>query len=84
MQYLSDIVSRQRKVKNFQALKDGKYTLLCKTEAALSAETQKQTDKMQTIATIADRLTTEFPQIQPAMRRVQLLLSSRGGTDDDM
>ncbi|XP_030840683.1 coiled-coil domain-containing protein 40 [Strongylocentrotus purpuratus] len=81
---LGDIVSRQRKVKNYQALKDGKYTLLCKTEAALEAESKKQLDKMQTVATIADRLITEFPQIQPAMRSVQMVLSSRGAADDEL
>ncbi|KAJ8037566.1 Coiled-coil domain-containing protein 40 [Holothuria leucospilota] len=79
---LSEILAKQQRVKNYQALKEGKYNVLCKTEAALEAEMQKQTDKMHTIATIVDRLNQEFPHIQPSMRPVVLALSSRGVKED--
>ncbi|PIK45458.1 hypothetical protein BSL78_17690, partial [Apostichopus japonicus] len=79
---MTEILARQQRVKNYQSLKEGKYNLLCKTEAALETEMQKQTDKMHTIATIVDRLNQEFPHIQPAMRPIVLALSSRGVKED--
>ncbi|XP_070579736.1 coiled-coil domain-containing protein 40-like [Ptychodera flava] len=79
-----DLIARQQKLKHYHALKDGKYTMLCKTEQALETETQKQIDRMQTITTIVDRVNQEYPHIQPALRKVSLSLGSRGlPTDED-
>ena len=80
---LTDLLAKQQRVKYYQALKDGKYTLLCKTETALDSEMQKQTDRMHTIATIVDRVNQEFPHVQPAMRKVMVTLSSRGVGEED-
>jgi hypothetical protein len=82
-QNLTDLLAKQQRVKYYQALKDGKYTALCKTEAALEAETEKQTERMHTMATIVDRLNREYPHLQPAMRKVMLLLSSRGVGEEE-
>ncbi|XP_035694889.1 coiled-coil domain-containing protein 40-like [Branchiostoma floridae] len=79
---LAELVSKQQKVKHYQALKDGKYKLLCRTETALENETQKQLDRMQTLNAIVDRLNQEYPHAQPALRRVTLTLQSRGVVQD--
>ncbi|XP_077980301.1 coiled-coil domain-containing protein 40-like [Glandiceps talaboti] len=80
---MADLIAKQQKVKHYQSLKDGKYTLLCKTEQALDAETQKQGDRIHTITTIVDRINQEYPHIQPALRKVTLSLGSRGLPADD-
>ncbi|KAL5019139.1 hypothetical protein ScPMuIL_004861 [Solemya velum] len=74
---LADLVSRQRRVKYFQQAKDGKYTMLCRSETSLESEHTKQVDRMQALSAIVDRLNQEFPHIQPALRRVTLALSAR-------
>ncbi|XP_033121483.1 coiled-coil domain-containing protein 40-like [Anneissia japonica] len=80
---MTDILARQQKSKYYQANKDGKYTLLCKTESALETETQKQTDRVHTLSTIIDRLNQEFPHAQPSLRKITLSLSSRVGGEED-
>ncbi|XP_071960201.1 coiled-coil domain-containing protein 40-like isoform X2 [Antedon mediterranea] len=80
---MTEILARQQKSKYYQSNRDGKYTLLCKTESALDTEYQKQTDRVHTLATIIDRLNQEFPHAQPSLRKVTLALSSRLGVEED-
>merc|ERR1711941_148277 len=79
---LADLLAMQQKSKNFEALKNGKYVMLCKTEAGLNAETQKQTDKFHKLTSIVDRLNNEHPHLQPSLRKVTLSLGSRGLQED--
>lgn len=62
-------MSRQQRAKYFQQAKDGRYTLLCKTDAAAAAEMSKQESRVQQLNTIVDRLNQEFPHAQPTLRR---------------
>ncbi|XP_041363110.1 coiled-coil domain-containing protein 40-like [Gigantopelta aegis] len=80
---LSDLLSRQQKMKYYIQVKDGKYTMLCKTDTSLDTEYSKQIDRMQTLSTIVDRLNQEFPHAQPALRRVTMALASHSVTADD-
>ena len=79
---MADLLALQQKSKNFEALKNGKYVMLCKTEAGLNAESQKQTDKFHKLTSIVDRLNNEHPHLQPALRKVTLSLGSRGLQED--
>ncbi|XP_075260271.1 coiled-coil domain-containing protein 40-like [Convolutriloba macropyga] len=79
---MADLLALQQKSKNFEALKNGKYVMLCKTEAGLNAETQKQTDKFHKLTSIVDRLNNEHPHLQPSLRKVTLSLGSRGLQED--
>lgn len=79
---MTDLLSKQQKSKYYQQFKDGKYTRLVKSDAALDNELQKQVDRMQTLNAIVDRLNQEFPHAQPALRRVTLTLSTRAYTDE--
>ncbi|XP_069123768.1 coiled-coil domain-containing protein 40-like [Argopecten irradians] len=74
---MTEILEKQQKTKYFQQAKDGKYTMLCKSESSLENESTKQVDRMQALSAIVDRLNQEFPHVQPAMRRVTLALSAR-------
>lgn len=76
-QNLAQIVAKQQKVKYYTALKDGRYTPLCKTSESLEAEAQKQRDRLQSYMTIVDRLNQEYPQAQTALRKVTLSLGYR-------
>ncbi|XP_015752851.1 PREDICTED: coiled-coil domain-containing protein 40-like [Acropora digitifera] len=75
---LADIVAKQQKLKYYTLLKNGKYTPLCKTPESLANELQKQRDRLQSLMTIVDRLNQEFPQAQPALRKITLSLGYRG------
>lgn len=76
-QNMSELLGKQQKAKYFQQAKDGKYTMLCKSESSLENESSKQVDRMQALSAIVDRLNQEFPHVQPALRRVNLALSTR-------
>ena len=82
LQNLAELLSRQQKMKYYQQVKDGKYTMLCKTPAALDLESQKQEERVQALTAIVDRLNSEFPHAQPALRKVTLMLASRAPADD--
>lgn len=77
LQNMSELLGKQQKAKYFQQAKDGKYTMLCKSESSLENESTKQVDRMQALSAIVDRLNQEFPHVQPALRRVNLALSTR-------
>ncbi|XP_046379305.2 coiled-coil domain-containing protein 40-like isoform X2 [Haliotis rufescens] len=80
---MKDLVAKQQKHKYYQQVKDGKYTMLCKSESSLETEHNKQIDRMQALSTIVDRLNQEFPHVQPALRNVTIALSSRGVPHDE-
>lgn len=77
-QNLADIVAKQQKLKYYTQLKNGRYTPLCKTPETLENELQKQRARLQSLMTIVDRLNQEFPQAQPALRKITLSLGYRG------
>ncbi|XP_060084117.1 coiled-coil domain-containing protein 40-like [Ylistrum balloti] len=79
---MTEILEKQQKTKYFQQAKDGKYTMLCKSESSLENESTKQVDRMQALSAIVDRLNQEFPHVQPAMRRVSLALSARAESNE--
>ena len=45
-------------------------------------ELDKQTDRMQTLGAIVDRLNQEYPHAAPALRKVTLSLQVRTGGED--
>ncbi|KAK2152124.1 hypothetical protein LSH36_339g05000 [Paralvinella palmiformis] len=75
---MAELLARQQKAKYYQQVKDGRYTRLCRTDAALDNELQKQVDRMQNMTAIIERLSQEYPHIQPGLRRVMLAFGSRG------
>ncbi|XP_057311737.1 coiled-coil domain-containing protein 40-like [Hydractinia symbiolongicarpus] len=72
----NEILKKQQKAKYYTSLKGGKYTRLCKTPTSLDTEKQKQTERFQCLSTIVDRLNSEYPEMQPALREVTLSLGS--------
>ena len=77
-QNLSDIITKQQRGKYYSALKSGKYSRICKTPDSLNNEKEKQTERLQTLSTIVDRITAEYPEMQTAFRGISL---SMGGLE---
>lgn len=74
---MADLLARQQRSKYYQQLKDSKYSRLCKSDANLAAEEGKQTERMQAISAIADRIIQDYPHVQPSLRKVALTFGSR-------
>lgn len=79
---LVELLARQQKMKYYQQVKDGKYTMMCKTPASLDLETQKQEDRVQALNAIIDRLNSEFPHAQSSLRKATVLLGSRSSPSE--
>ena len=58
-------------------LSDGKYQRLCKTAESLSNEKQRQTERMNELAVIVDRLSSEYPSAAPSLRKAVFAYGSR-------
>ncbi|XP_069511299.1 coiled-coil domain-containing protein 40 isoform X2 [Ambystoma mexicanum] len=82
-QNLFEIVAHQTRHKHLQAVKEGKYTLMCRTEQALACEQQKQEGRMHNVSTIVHQIQQEYPQFQGALRKLSLALESRLGAPQD-
>ncbi|NWI64273.1 CCD40 protein, partial [Todus mexicanus] len=74
---LLEIVAYQTRQKHLQALKEGKYTPLCRTEEAWRKEQQKLQDRLRTIDTIVHQIQQEHPQHQGALQWLRQCLESR-------
>jgi hypothetical protein len=74
-------LSGQKKGKHLTAVKEARYTTLCKTSETLDGELQKQKDRLQSLMSIVDRLNQEFPYAQPALRKITLSLGSRSQSE---
>ncbi|GCB72435.1 hypothetical protein scyTo_0001996, partial [Scyliorhinus torazame] len=75
---LAKIVTVQTRLKYLQAVKEGKYIQLCKSEQTLRNETQKQHCRIHTISTIIARVQEEWPQYQGVLRKVTLAIAAQG------
>uniref|UniRef100_H3BEH5 Coiled-coil domain 40 molecular ruler complex subunit n=1 Tax=Latimeria chalumnae TaxID=7897 RepID=H3BEH5_LATCH len=80
---LWEIVSFQTRLKHLQALKEGKYTVQCRTEQALQNELQRQENHMYSVASIIDRIQQEYPQYQGPLRKVSQALALRLRTTEE-
>jgi predicted nucleic acid-binding Zn-ribbon protein len=80
---LSELLARQQRMKYYQQVKEGKYTMLCRTPTALELESHKQDDRLQALTAIVDRLNTEFPHAQQALRKASLAIAARIAPHDE-
>ncbi|XP_064891209.1 coiled-coil domain-containing protein 40 isoform X1 [Columba livia] len=74
---LLEIVAYQSRQKHLQALKEGKYSPLCRTEQAWRGEQQKLQDRLRTIDSIVHRVQQEHPQHHRALQWLRQCLGSR-------
>ncbi len=74
---MQELLSRQQRNKYYQQVKDKKYSRVCKSDAALDDELDRQMNRLQTLHAIVDRLNKDFPHAQPSLTRATLMLESR-------
>ncbi|NXT44052.1 CCD40 protein, partial [Pelecanoides urinatrix] len=80
---LLEIVAYQTRQKHLQALKEGKYTPLCRSEQAWRNEQQKLQDRLRTINAIVHQIQQEHPQHRGALQWLSQCLESRLGSQED-
>ncbi|NXN66211.1 CCD40 protein, partial [Himantopus himantopus] len=79
---LLEIVAYQTRQKHLQALKEGKYAPLCRTEQAWRNEQQKLQDRLRTINAIVRQVCQEYPQHQRPLQWLGQCLESRLGSQE--
>ncbi|KAM6377009.1 coiled-coil domain-containing protein 40 [Pluvialis apricaria] len=79
---LLEIVAYQTRQKHLQALKEGKYAPLCRTEQAWRNEQQKLQDRLRAINAIVRQVQREHPQHQRPLRWLGQCLESRLGSQE--
>ncbi|XP_059684388.1 coiled-coil domain-containing protein 40 [Gavia stellata] len=77
---LLEIVAYQTRQKHLQALKEGRYTPLCRTEQAWRNEQQKLWDRLRAIEAIVHQVRQEHPQHHRALQWLSQCLESRLGS----
>ncbi|NXR00108.1 CCD40 protein, partial [Sagittarius serpentarius] len=79
---LLELVAYQTRQKHLQALKEGKYSPLCRTEQAWRNEQQKLQDRLRTIDAIVHRIQQEHPQHRRALQWLRQCLECRLGSPE--
>lgn len=77
-----EVLTLQRRAKNLQQVKDGKYVRLFRGSAALENELRKQIDRLHGLCLAVDRINQEHPQFQAHLRIVSVLLNARAASMD--
>uniref|UniRef100_A0A8B9ZC44 Coiled-coil domain containing 40 n=1 Tax=Buteo japonicus TaxID=224669 RepID=A0A8B9ZC44_9AVES len=79
---LLEIVAYQTRQKHLQALKEGKYAPLCRTEQAWRNEQQKLQDRLRAIDAVVHQIQQEHPQHQRTLQWLRQCLESRVGSQE--
>ncbi|KGL85462.1 Coiled-coil domain-containing protein 40, partial [Tinamus guttatus] len=79
---LLEIVAYQTRQKHLQAVKEGKYTPLCRTEEAWRNEQQKLQDRLVAINVIVQQIQKEHPEHQRTLQWLRQCLESRLGSQE--
>ncbi|NXU14799.1 CCD40 protein, partial [Pardalotus punctatus] len=78
---LLELVAYQAHQKQLQALREGKYRVLCHTEEACTKQQENLQGRLQTINTIVQQIREEQPQHQKALQWLSHCLGSRLGSE---
>jgi hypothetical protein len=76
-------LTKQRRVKYYDQLKQGKYTLLCKQETQNEQEVMKQLDRLRSLGTIVTKLSEEYPNLQTIIRKVESTIQLRLNQEEE-
>lgn len=80
-QNLLELVAHQAHQKQLQALREGKYKVLCHNEEACTNQQEKLQGRLQTINSIVQQIHEEQPQHQRALQWLRNSLGSRLGVE---
>ncbi|XP_034268703.1 coiled-coil domain-containing protein 40 [Pantherophis guttatus] len=76
-QNLADIVSNQTRVKHMQAVKEGKYSLLCRSEIMARVEHHKVEERLHILNTVLHQIEQEYPYYHKALRRITQVITQK-------
>ncbi|KAM6164702.1 LOW QUALITY PROTEIN: coiled-coil domain-containing protein 40 [Rhynchocyon petersi] len=76
-QNLLEIVTLQGRVKHLQAVKEGRYVPLVRSETAMQEESTRLAKRLSVISTILDRVKEEYPQFQEALYKLRQTIASK-------
>ncbi|XP_061471789.1 coiled-coil domain-containing protein 40 [Rhineura floridana] len=79
-QNLSDIVAGQGRVKHLQAVKEGRYNPICRSELMIRIERQKLEERLHAIHIILHQIGEEYPQYKRTLQMLIQTLNHRLGT----
>lgn len=71
------MINQQNKAKHYNAVKEGKYIMVCRNDEERQQQLQRQQAKLQTLVSIVNKLHEDFPQARAPLRRIALSLTSR-------
>jgi len=74
---MDELLKKQRNLKYYDQVKQGKYTMLCKQEEQNEQETMKQLDRLRSLTAIVGKISEEFPNLQTIIRKTETSLQSR-------
>ncbi|XP_063694367.1 coiled-coil domain-containing protein 40-like isoform X3 [Bolinopsis microptera] len=72
-----DLLSKQKKVKYLDQVKNNKYKMFCKTEEGMEKARAREAERLQSLVNIVDHMNREYPHLKPALHRPTLLLNWR-------
>ena len=78
---MNDLISQQNKVKHFNAVKEGRYAMVCRDDQERQQQLQRQRTKLETLVSIVNKLHEDFPYARTALRRVALSMTSRNTSE---
>ncbi|XP_008102367.2 coiled-coil domain-containing protein 40 isoform X1 [Anolis carolinensis] len=78
-QNLADIVSSQARMKHLQAVKEGKYNPLCRSEIMIRVERQKIDERLHAISIILYQVGRECPHYQRTLQKINQILKKQFG-----
>ncbi|XP_025019267.1 coiled-coil domain-containing protein 40 [Python bivittatus] len=76
-QNFSDIVSSQKRVKHMQAVKEGKYSLVCRSEIMARVEHHKVEERLHAVNTILHQIEQEYPHYLKTLHRVTQVITQK-------
>ncbi|XP_007958017.1 coiled-coil domain-containing protein 40 [Orycteropus afer afer] len=76
-QNLSEIVTLQTRLKHLQAVKDGKYVSLFRSEQSLQAESKQLDSRLAVISAVLDHVRHEYPQFQETLHKLSQALATK-------
>ncbi|XP_032097327.1 coiled-coil domain-containing protein 40 isoform X1 [Sapajus apella] len=76
-QNFSEIVALQTRLKHLQAVKEGRYVFLFRSEQTIMLQQQRLDKRLALITTILDHVLKEYPQFQEALQKVSQMISNK-------
>ena len=80
---MDELLMKQRRIKYYDQLKQNKYTLLCKQEAQIEQELNKQLDRLRSLSTVVGKLSEEYPNLQTIIRKVDSSIQLRLNQEEE-